>query len=264
MNEIERLMEAALELARLAGASAMKHFRRGLPVDRKADGSPVTDADRGAEQLARDWLERRFPEDGILGEEFGTLRPGAKRRWILDPIDGTRSFVRGVPLWGTLVAVAEGERVLVGAAVFPALGESLVAGAGAGCRSGDGAARVSDVARLDEAVVLTTDGRMLAGDDGPLRRLAREAGTVRTWGDCSGYLLVATGRAEAMVEEQLAPWDAAPLQPLIDEAGGRFTDLDGRRTAFGRGAVATNRALASVVRERLGVPAPAADTGGWR
>ncbi len=131
-TESQSLMEAAAEVARKSGDVALDFFRKGVTVDIKGDGTPVTVADRTAEQTARDWIEKHFPEDGILGEEFGETRPGARRRWILDPIDGTKTFVRGVPLWGTLVAVAEGERILAGAAYFPPVGELLVAAPGAG------------------------------------------------------------------------------------------------------------------------------------
>src|SRR5687767_13994071 len=120
-------MHAAAEVAQLAGDAAMRYYRTGIGVETKSDGSPVTAADRAAEQLARDWIEARFPGDGILGEELGATRPDARRRWILDPIDGTKSFVAGVPLWGTLVAVAEGEKILAGAAYFPAVGELVAA-----------------------------------------------------------------------------------------------------------------------------------------
>src|SRR5687767_11783302 len=116
-------MHASADVARLAGDVAMRHYRAGVTVETKADGSPVTIADRAAERLAREWIEERFPEDGILGEELGKSRPDARRSWILDPIDGTKSFIAGVPLWGTLVAVAEGEDILAGAAYFPAVGE---------------------------------------------------------------------------------------------------------------------------------------------
>jgi len=123
------LLQAAVEVARLAGDQAMTHFRQRLRVERKTDGSEVTIADRAAETVAREWIERRFPADGILGEEFGLARPDAPRRWIMDPIDGTASFVRGVPLWGTLVAVAEGENVLAGVAYFPFARSEIVAAA---------------------------------------------------------------------------------------------------------------------------------------
>jgi histidinol phosphatase-like enzyme (inositol monophosphatase family) len=247
------LLEAAAELARLAGDVAMGHFRAGVAVETKGDGSPVTIADRAAERAAREWLARRFPGDGILGEEFGAEHDEAARRWILDPIDGTKSFVRGVPLWGTLVAVAEGETVLAGAAYFPAAGELVAAAPGAGCWWNDARCRVSGVSRLEEATVLTTDERFRGqpGHREGWRRLSDRALVSRSWGDCSGYLLVATGRAEVMVDPRMSPWDSAALQPIITEAGGVFTDWAGAPTAFGGSAVATNGALAREVREIL-------------
>jgi histidinol phosphatase-like enzyme (inositol monophosphatase family) len=248
-------MDAAEAVARVAGEVALRHYHRGVTVETKGDGTPVSVADRQAEEAARAWLERHCPEDGILGEELGTTRPDARRRWILDPIDGTKSFVRRVPLWGTLVALAEGEKVLAGAAYFPAVDEILVAAPGAGCLWNGKPARVSGVSRLADAVVLTTDAKMgtpaqVAGLD----TLCLRAGHVRTWGDCYGYLLVATGRAEVMTDAVMAPWDAAALQPIIEEAGGVFTDWSGRRTAFGGSTVASNGALAPEVRAALGGP----------
>lgn len=241
------------ELARLTGDIALAHYRSTLRIETKADGSPVTVADRAAERAARDWVERFFPADGVLGEEYGEDRAGAPRRWIIDPIDGTKSFVRGTPLWGSLVALCEGERVLAGAAYFPAIGELIAAAPGAGCWWNGARCAVSLVDRVDDATVLTTDERFrerpesLAG----WRRLSEAASVSRTWGDCFGYLLVATGRAEVMVDPILSPWDAAALQPIITEAGGVFTDWSGRETAFGGSAVATNRALAASARSLL-------------
>ncbi|WP_141618443.1 histidinol-phosphatase [Myxococcus sp. AB036A] len=254
MTDSGNLMQAAAEVARIAGDAALAFFRGGIAVDTKSDGSPVTVADRTAESRAREWLEARFPQDGILGEEFGETRPGAKRRWILDPIDGTKTFIRGVPLWGTLVALAEGERILAGAAYFPAVSELLVAAPGRGCFWNDQRAAVSTQAELSQAVVLSTDERFPVYPErgAAWRALARDAAVDRTWGDCYGYLLVATGRAEVMVDELLSPWDGAALQPIIEEAGGVFTDWTGRRTAFGGNGIATNAAMARVVRERLG------------
>ena len=248
-------MDAAEAVARVAGEVALRHYQRGVTVETKSDGTPVSVADRQAEEAARAWLEKHCPEDGILGEELGTTRPDARRRWIVDPFDGTKSFVRRVPLWGTLVALAESEKVLAGAAYFPAVDEILVAAQGAGCLWNGKPARVSAVSRLSDAVVLTTDARMgtpaqVAGLD----TLCLRAGHVRTWGDCYGYLLVATGRAEVMTDAVMAPWDAAALQPIIEEAGGVFTDWNGRRTAFGGSTVATNAALSAEVRTALGGP----------
>ena len=154
----ERVAPAA-ELARITGTVALRHYRTNLTVETKADGSPVTIADRAAESAARAWVQSRFPQDGILGEEFGEERPGAARRWIIDPIDGTKTFVRGVPLWGTLVALCEGDRVLAGAAYFPAVDELVAAAPGAGCWWNGSRCRVSSVGTLTEATVLTTDER---------------------------------------------------------------------------------------------------------
>ena len=248
------LMEAALAAAQAAGAVALRHWRSGLAVERKADGSPVTAADREAEHAARDWISARFPSDGILGEELGVLRPEAPRRWVLDPIDGTITFVRGVPLWGSLAAVIEGDRVLAGAAVFPAVGEALCAAPGQGCHWNGTRCRVSETPRLADATVLVTDERFTRHPEraGGWRDLAMRARVARTWGDCYGYLLVATGRAEVMVDPVLATWDAAPLQPIIEEAGGVFANWYGRRAGLVDDAVATNAALAAEARRILG------------
>jgi len=191
------LLYAAADVARVAGDVALRHHRANIAVEIKSDGSPVTAADRAAETAARAWIVERFPRDGILGEEFGLERGDAPRRWVLDPIDGTKSFVRGVPLWGTLVAVVEGERVLAGAAYFPAVGEMVAAAPGQGCWWNGVRARVSDVASLATATVLVTDERFPAHPDrrAAWRTLAARAAVSRTWGDCYGYLLVATGRA---------------------------------------------------------------------
>jgi histidinol-phosphatase len=247
------LAQAVEEVARLAGRAAVRYFRGRIAVETKADGSPVTIADREAERVAREWIEARFPSDGILGEEFGAVRSEARRRWLLDPVDGTASFIRGVPLWGTLVAVAEGDEVLAGAAYFPPVDEIVVAGLGEGCWWNGSRCAVSSVADLAEATVLTTDDqfrRQPERGEG-WRRLAARARRSRTWGDCFGYFLVATGRAEVMVDATLSPWDSAVLLPIIEEAGGVFTDWSGTRTAFGGSAVATNRALAAEVRAIL-------------
>lgn len=254
-GEASLLLEAAQELARRVGSVALRHFRSALTIEAKQDGSPVTIADRSAEEAARQWIMQRFPDDGILGEEFGIHQPAAKRRWLLDPVDGTKTFVRGVPLWGSLIAVCEGERVLAGAAFFPAVDEIIVAAEGLGCWWNGARAQVSDVATVDAATVLTTDERFRRGGDRGLgwRRLADAAALSRTWGDCYGYLLVATGRAEVMVDAAAAEWDAAPFVPVIREAGGVFTDWQGVVTAFGGSMIATNARLDVEARTLLGV-----------
>ena len=250
-------MQAAAEVARLTGDAALKHFRTTLNVETKGDGSPVTIADREAEQVARAWLAERFPSDAILGEEFGGAPASAGRRWIIDPIDGTKSFVRGVPLWGTLIAVCDGTDVLAGAAYYPATGELICAAPGEGCWWNDSRTQVSSVSALRDATALTTDARFsdqISRRDG-WRELAERVFVARTWGDAYGYLLVATGRAEVMIDPVMNPWDAAPFLPIISEAGGVFTDWGGQRTAFGGNAIATNAALAIEIRAALGAGA---------
>lgn len=245
------LLEAVQELAKLTGDVAMRHYRTALTVETKQDGSPVTAADHQAEEAARAWLAKRFPDDGITGEELGE-QPGASgRRWLLDPVDGTKSFIRGVPMWGSLVAVLDGERVLAGAAYYPAVGERLAAAPGEGCYWNERRARVSDTSSLAGATVLITDERDFprASQRESWRTLTGEAGVARGWGDCFGYLLVATGRAEVMVDPVVNAWDVACFQPIIEEAGGVFTDLKGGKSAFKGSVIATNSALARSVRD---------------
>lgn len=252
-TSLDASLAAAADLARIAGDVALRHYRSNLVVETKADGSPVTVADRAAETTAREWLRQRFPDDGILGEEFGEERPAARRRWVIDPIDGTKTFVRGVPLWGSLVALCEGEQVLAGAAYFPAVGELVAAAPGAGCWWNGTRCSVSGIDTLRRATVLTTDERIPGQPErrAGWERVAAQAAVSRSWGDCFGYLLVATGRAEMMCDAVLSPWDGAALYPIIREAGGSFTDWNGRDTAFGGSAVATNRALAPTILAHL-------------
>lgn len=257
-SDLSLLLEASQEVVRRTGAIALRHFRSKLAIESKMDGSPVTIADRSAEEAAREWIMRRFPNDGILGEEFGAHLPAAPRQWLIDPIDGTKTFVRGVPLWGTLIAICEAEVVLAGAAFFPAIDEILAAATGLGCWWNGTRAHVSATSAIESATVLTTDERFSRSVElrERWRRLADAAAVSRTWGDCYGYLLVATGRAEVMVDGVAAAWDAAPLYPAITEAGGILTDWSGRQTAFGGSIIATNAALATRARELLGVGAP--------
>jgi histidinol phosphatase-like enzyme (inositol monophosphatase family) len=219
-------------------------------IEHKDDGSPVTLADRAAERRAREWLARWFPEDGIVGEEFGSSAGRSGRTWLLDPIDGTKSFVRGVPLWGSLVALAEGDTVVAGAAVFPAVDERLAAARGQGCWHNGARSEVSALTDLAQATLLTSDPNRLT--EPGLRRswdgLAAATAVTRTWGDCYGYLLVATGRAEIMLDVGLNPWDIACFVPIIEEAGGRITDFADCPYPPLENAIATNAALAGPAR----------------
>lgn len=250
-------LQLASAAARAAGEVTLRHFQARARVELKADGSPVTIADREAERLLRDRIAAAFPEDGILGEELGE-RPGRSgRRWILDPIDGTVSFIHGVPLYGVMVALEAHGDPVVGVLHFPALDETVEAARGLGCRWNGDPARVSETARLQAALVLTSGdaGRerdaAIAARVAGLDRLRRRAGHGRTWGDCYGYALVATGRAEAMLDPVLHAWDAAAVRPVIEEAGGVFTDWTGQVDHLSGHAVATNAVLAGEVRRAI-------------
>lgn len=243
-------LELAVAAAREAGEITLGYFRRDdLKIDRKGDDSPVTAADREAEEHLRRRIAEAFPDDAILGEEFPDRAGTSGFRWILDPIDGTKSFIHGVPLYGTLVGVerqGEGESV-VGVNLIPALGECVYAakGQGAWYVSGDAPpapAKVSDCPRLAEGLFLTSEvsnfdkiGRRDVYD-----RLQAEARVTRTWGDCYGYLLMVTGRADVMVDPIMEVWDAAALLPILEEAGGTFTDWQGRPTIHSGQGIATN------------------------
>ncbi len=254
MNEQQRLLQAVAEVATLAGETALAYFGSRLDVELKGDGSPVTRADREAEQAARAWIEARFPQDGVLGEEFGETRPGARRRWLLDPVDGTKSFVKGVPLWGTLIAVVEGDEVLAGALAFPATGEVLAAGRGEGAWSDGSRLRVSEVAAIAQATLVSTD---LAFRDTPepgarWRALGGQGAVLRTWGDCFGYRMVAEGMAEGMTDARLNPWDAASVMVVVEEAGGVCFDWRGQHDWQGtHGLIACNAAIAPALRGAL-------------
>ena len=244
------LLEFAVEVAWRAGRVALAHYQTGITAETKPDLSPVTAADRGAEQLARELIALKFPHDGIIGEEFGAVRTEATRRWILDPIDGTRTFVRGVPLFGALLALEEDGEPVIGVMHFPALEETVYAARGEGCWWNGRRALVSDETSLDRALILTTDVEHIEkqGFTAGWNRVRSRAGLVRTWGDCYGHALVATGRAEAMFDPIMSVWDAAALQPIIEEAGGVFTDWQGNATHNGGSAVSTNAALARDIR----------------
>jgi histidinol phosphatase-like enzyme (inositol monophosphatase family) len=247
------LLSLAQELAQAAGDITLRHFGHILASDTKSDGTPVTVADRAAETLLRERILSRYPHHGILGEEFGETNPDAPIKWILDPIDGTRSFVRGVPLYGVLIGIENQGEPLVGVAHFPGLGETVAAALGEGCFWNGSPSRVSTVAEFSQAAALTTDpAELLEGPMAPgWRELVRTTSLARSWGDCYGHILVATGRAEIMVDPILAPWDAAPFVPILSEAGGRFTDKDGAPGAHGGSGVSTNGILHDQVLELL-------------
>lgn len=220
------LLDVAVELATAAGLLTLEWFRSSsLEVVRKADGTPVTQADQAAERFLRQQIAERFPTDAIVGEEEDDVPGTSGRTWILDPIDGTKAFTHGVPLYTNLVAVNDGQGPAVGVINMPALGEIVYAGRGLGCFVNGEPTRVSDRTRI-EGSYLTSCGFDYWSDE--MLAVARDSGAaLRTWGDGYGYALVATGRVEAMCDPEVALWDVAPMPVILAEAGGRFTDLDG-------------------------------------
>ena len=236
----ESLLELAVELATGAGALTRKWFDRGpVDFDTKDDGSPVTEADKAAERYLREQIAQAFPTDAVIGEEEEPREGTSGRTWIIDPIDGTRSFTHGVPLYGTLLAVHDEHGPAVGVIVMPALDEVVAAGRGLGCTHNGVATSVNDTENLAASYMLTS-GFDYWPDSEPRDRALDSYLTIRTWGDAYGYVLVATGRAEAMVDPLINLWDIAPMRVIIPEAGGRVSGEDGQPWEEGRTFIATN------------------------
>ncbi len=242
--DLQHRLEVAIEACRQAGKITLAYFQNNVAVEDKADGSPVTIADRRAEAAIGETLAAHFPDDGILGEEGG-LTKGKGGQWIIDPIDGTKSFICGVPLYAGLLAYEHEGQALIGVMNFPALGEMLWAGRGLGCYWNGSRAHVSTTKNLSDARVMCSDFAMLAEVAGmdALQKLFKKTKMHRTWGDAYGYALVATGRADIMIDPKMAVWDNGPLLPILEEAGGRFTTWDGVATIHGDNSIGTNGVL---------------------
>ncbi|HYB42299.1 MAG TPA: inositol monophosphatase family protein [Candidatus Methylomirabilis sp.] len=235
---------AAVEAARAAGEIAMKYYRGGFEVVMKPDNTPVTQADREAEQIITRILGNAFPGWGFLGEEFGQAGP-TQTRWIIDPIDGTKNFVRGIPFWAVLIALEEGGEITTGVVLNPATDELFTARRGEGAYLNGERIRVSGCDALADATMLHSGLKLMreAGCWDGLVRLVDAASRTRGFGDYYGYGLVAAGKAEIYVEVDLKPWDVAPVKILVEEAGGRLTDFAGRPTIYAGAVIATNGRL---------------------
>lgn len=252
-KELREVLEFAVEAAQLAGSYTLGYFQADPQVELKADASPVTAADRGAEELLRERILRAYPTHGVVGEEHGDHPGTAPARWILDPIDGTFSFVCGVPLYAVLIGFEWRGEVLAGVIHLPALRETVYAGRGLGCLWNGRRARVSSVSRLADARVVYggVAGFEQCGRGAALSRLLAVCGKDRGWCDAYGYALVATGRAEISLDPVMSLWDTAALLPVITEAGGELTDWSGQRTHLAPEALATNGRLHPEVLARL-------------
>ncbi len=244
--------ELAVEAARQAGDLAHTYFDGSFEVEWKADQSPVTVADRRAEELIRAVVAKHFPADGFLGEEFGDQPGESGFRWVIDPVDGTKSFVRGIPLWGTLVGLEFREESIAGVCYAPALNQLWRALRGDGAYRDDRRVRVSDVGELSRSLLCYSSVNWFraGGREAAFLELAKRTDRQRGYGDWYGFALVAQGSAEVMVDAGLHRWDAAAPRALVEEAGGRFTDWAGTPTTDAADVLASN---GKVHAETLGI-----------
>ena len=270
----EAELDFAVETAWIAGQLTLEFFRQGVKEEIKSDRSPVTEADRGAEELIRSRIAETFPADSIVGEEFGVSSGehgaggeelGAEdaatggsdavaRTWYIDPIDGTRSFVRGVPLYAVLIGLEVAGRVEVGVAHFPGIGETVAAASGRGCTLNGEPATVRATETLSESFASFTEPANFRGPraERAWRRLMETAAYRIGWSDAYGHALVATGRLELMIDPLMNSWDCGPFPVILREAGGYFGDWNGNETIHGGEAVSTTRRLLPEVLELLG------------
>jgi histidinol phosphatase-like enzyme (inositol monophosphatase family) len=244
VDELKSLLSFAESVSMGAGRVTLEYFQKEFEIDRKKDDTPVTIADRKAEEYIRSRIKNEFPTHTILGEEEGESQGESSYRWIIDPIDGTQSFIRGVPLYTVLLALEYEGEPQIGVIHVPPLQETVSAVSGVGAFNNGAPCRVSSTERLAEAWVQVTDYADFTSRRPEFaKRLLAESFSCRAWGDAYGYLLVATGRVDVMIDPIMNIWDIAPLQPIITEAGGVFTDLDGIDNAMGTSSVACNSML---------------------
>jgi histidinol-phosphatase len=245
-RKLEPLLQFAVQTAYEAGRLTLGYFRTGLQPEYKSDDSPVTVADREAETLIRRRIEKHYPTHGIVGEEHG-VRQGREADfcWIIDPIDGTKAFIRGVPLYAVLIGLEIEGRCEVGAVFFPALDEMIYAASGGGCFCNGRRVKVAATRTLDRSYVSFTGAASFAqhGRQAAFQRLLDRCYHSVGWSDAYGHALVATGRLEIMLDPVLNPYDCAPFPPLLREAGGYFGDWSGNETIYGAEGLSTTRAL---------------------
>ncbi len=244
LRNLREFMTFGTDLVIEAGRITSRYFRTSIDVATKDDNTPVTVADKKVEEYIRGKIETKFPSHSVLGEEEGETSRESEFRWIIDPIDGTQSFVRGVPLYTLLLALEFQSEPVVGIIHNPPLRETVSAAKGVGCFLNGTRCRVGSTSRLGEAWVQVTDyADLFRRRPAFTERLLCAAASCRTWGDAYGYLLVATGRADVMIDPIMNIWDIAPLKPIITEAGGVFTNLDGKPEALGDSSIACNSVL---------------------
>ncbi|SMO65084.1 inositol monophosphatase family protein [Fodinibius sediminis] len=250
-SDLDVIHQAAIEIARKGGTHTLNYFQQSVDVERKSDDSPVTVADREAESVMREAIGERFPDHGIIGEEHGHTNESSSIQWILDPIDGTKSFIHGVPFYTTLIGVVIEDEPSVGIIHAPALEEMCEAARGKGARLNGKVCRVRECKTLGEATFLSTDvyTPALCNYGEAFDTLIQKTRLHRTWGDAYGHMMVATGRADLMFDPELHIWDAAPLLTVLREAGGIFCDTAGKETIESGNGFSCSRTLLPEVLE---------------
>lgn len=242
---IQDLLQAATEIAKIGGHHTLKYFKQNVEVISKDDDSPVTIADRETEQIIREEILKRFPDHGIIGEEYGKTNEDSNIKWVLDPIDGTKSFIHGIPFYTTLIGVLVDDKPQVGIIYAPALEELCAAAIGEGATLNGDPCQVRKTGKLEDATLLVTEIFRFKemGQQEIFEELMTKTKLHRTWGDAYGHMMVATGRADLMYDPELNIWDAAALLPVMQEAGGVFSDIEGNETIFSGNGFSTNKAL---------------------
>lgn len=249
--DLDTVHQSAIEIAKQGGAHTLKYFNKSFEVERKSDDSPVTVADREVESMMREAITDQFPKHGIVGEEYSDENPESPVQWILDPIDGTKSFIHGVPLYTTLIGVVVDGVPKVGIIYAPAVDELCDAAEGKGARLNGVSCEVRPCDDLADASFMSTDCYTSANFDygQAFDALVKKTRLHRTWGDAYGHMLVATGRADLMFDPILNIWDAAPLLTILREAGGVFCDTDGKETIESGNGLSCSRELLPEVLE---------------
>lgn len=242
---LNELRNSAVEFAKAGGDLTLKYYRQSYELEFKSDQSPVTNADREAEKVIRALIKEKYPDHGIIGEEYGEENSDRDIVWVLDPIDGTKSFIHGIPFYTTLIGILIEGVPEVGVIYAPALNEMVSAAKGSGCTLNGTKTGVRSCENLDSATFLTTDVDSFTefGFENAFEKLKTRTRVHRTWGDAYGHMMVATGRADIMIDAILHIWDAAALLPIVSEAGGVFCDLSGKNTINSGNALSTNHLL---------------------
>lgn len=245
MTDIKELLDAAVEIGKIGGDHTLKYFKKDFEVISKADDSPVTIADRETEQVIREEILKRYPDHGIIGEEYGRTNEDSNIQWVLDPIDGTKSFIHGVPFYTTLIGIMIDNEPVVGVINAPALDELCAAAVGHGATLNGKPCHVRDTSELKDSTLLVTEIRRFqeCGMEEQFQELMAKTKLHRTWGDAYGHMMVAIGRADVMFDPILNIWDAAALLPILKESGGIFSDTNGEETIHSGNGFSTNKKL---------------------